>query len=70
MSDHMAFCPKCQALRRMNISTSQRVSVDPEGNTKKILTKTYHCVICHAFVSSEDIEQPEEVGQTSPAPTI
>ena len=54
------FCPRCQALRGMTVSTSRREEIDSEGKVKKILTKSYHCETCHSFVRSEDTEVGEE----------
>ena len=54
------FCPKCQTLRTMTVSISRREEVDAEGNKKEIVTKNFHCEICHSFVRSEDIEGVDE----------
>ena len=57
----MIYCSKCQTPRNVKVSESRREIVDPEGETKEILTKSYHCEVCHTFVRSEDIEETEEV---------
>jgi hypothetical protein len=57
---HSELCPRCGILRNMQVSTSQRKVIDPEGNTKEILTRVFHCETCNSFVRSEDIEEPED----------
>ena len=53
-------CPMCRDLRNMSVTTKRRKVVDPDGNTKEILTKTYHCATCGSFVRSEDIETEDD----------
>lgn len=50
------FCPKCLAPRSTVLSTSRRETVDRDGETKTIETRSYHCDVCHSFVRSEEIE--------------
>jgi hypothetical protein len=59
------YCPRCQAPRKMTVSTSQREETDSEGNSRKILTRNYHCETCQSFVRSEDIEDIGEGGDSS-----
>ena len=58
----LEYCPGCQAVRKMTVSTSQREETDSEGNSRKILTRNYHCETCQSFVRSEDIEDIGEGG--------
>ena len=44
----------------MQVSTSRKKEKDSEGNVKEILTKTFHCETCSAFVRSEHIEGSED----------
>jgi hypothetical protein len=36
------FCPGCQSLQGMEVTVSLREEVDPEGNLRKLVTKSYH----------------------------
>ena len=54
------WCPRCQALRVVNVSTSQRQVTDEQGNTVQITTHTYSCETCGTTLRSEDIEQRSE----------
>jgi hypothetical protein len=60
MTSVRAFCPRCQSLQNLELTTSQREEVDSEGNVRKIVTKSYQCVSCRATLRSEDIELPRE----------
>jgi ribosomal protein S27AE len=55
------FCPRCQSPQNMEVTISQREEVDSEGNSRKIVTKSYDCENCGSFVRSEDIEVVEGV---------
>ncbi len=48
-----AFCPKCGALRNMEVTTSRRKVTRPDGTKREIVARTYHCETCRAFVRSE-----------------
>lgn len=39
------FCPKCHALTSMMVTTSE---------SDKVVTRSYHCSVCHTFVRSEN----------------
>ena len=52
-------CPRCGALRNMRVTTSRRKVVDADGESRTVITKTYHCEVCSTFVRSEEVEQPE-----------
>ena len=56
------YCPKCQATRHMVATVSQRSEVDANGDTKEIVTYSFHCETCHSFVRSEDREKVAEEG--------
>ena len=58
------FCPRCQSLQAMEVTVSQREEVDSEGNRRKFVTKSYHCIDCGSFLRSEDIEVAEGVGDS------
>jgi hypothetical protein len=58
------FCPRCQPLQNMEITISQREEIDSEGNSRKIVTKSYHCENCRSTLRSEDIEAVEGVGDS------
>jgi hypothetical protein len=58
------FCPRCQSLQTMEVIVSQREEVDSEGNWRKVVTKSYHCVGCRSTLRSEDIEVVEGVGDS------
>lgn len=52
------FCPKCNALTSMNLTTTESVEKDNEGKKFKVVTTSYTCNKCHAFVKSEDKKIP------------
>ena len=52
------WCPRCQALRSVSVSTSQRQVTDAHGKTLQIATNSYTCETCGATLRSEDVEQP------------
>lgn len=58
------FCPRCQSLRNMEVTVSQREEVDSDGNWRTIVAKSYHCVDCGSTLRSEDIEVVEEAGDS------
>ena len=53
-------CPHCGTLRHMRKTVSRRKEVSPEGETKEIETRSYHCETCNAFVRDEDAEVPDD----------
>ncbi len=53
------FCPKCGAVRNMEVTTSRREVVDADGNAREVVTKVLHCETCGSFVRSEETEAGE-----------
>ncbi len=51
------FCPRCNALRNMVMTSTVRVITDPNGEKKIIKTNHFHCDTCNSFVRSEDIDR-------------
>jgi hypothetical protein len=54
------YCPHCGAIRNMRETVSRREETTPEGETKEIETRTFHCETCNAFVRSDDTEVPRD----------
>jgi hypothetical protein len=54
------FCPKCQKTQNINGVASTRSENDADGNTKHIVTTSYHCEWCNTFVRSEEHETEEK----------
>jgi len=52
------FCPKCNALTSMNLTTTKSTEKDKEGKIFKVITTSYNCNMCHTFVKSEDKKIP------------
>jgi hypothetical protein len=50
------FCPLCRTTQNVNGTTTTSSETNSEGETKSILTVSYHCEACHAFIRSEDFE--------------
>ena len=50
------FCPHCNTLRDMVLSTCEKDEKVEEDNLVKIVTNSYHCSICNAFVYSTNIK--------------
>jgi len=48
------YCPKCQSQQNLVETQSKTKETDNEGNTIELVTKTFHCQICHNFIKSED----------------
>jgi coenzyme F420-reducing hydrogenase beta subunit len=53
----MELCPRCKALRNVCADVSRRKVALPDGTTKEVLTRTFHCESCHAFIRSEELDQ-------------
>ena len=53
------FCSKCQKTQNINGVTSTRSVKDIDGNTKHIVTISYHCESCNTFIRSEEHETEE-----------
>ncbi|MGV8981158.1 hypothetical protein [Clostridium sp.] len=54
------FCPHCNVLRDMVVSTHENNEKIEESKILKIITNNYHCLICNAFVYSTDTEVLKE----------
>jgi hypothetical protein len=54
------FCSKCQKTQNINSVTSTRSVKETDGNTKHIVTISYHCESCNTFVRSEEYETEEK----------
>lgn len=50
------WCPKCQAVKNVNINKSENIEKDKDGKDKKIITESYQCSVCHMFIKSEVIQ--------------
>jgi len=48
------FCPRCQAVRNVTVTTSVRTVVDPDGRKRNVRVTTVHCEACGAFIRSQD----------------
>ena len=55
-------CPKCRQVRDARVTVSSRKVRTPDGKTKEIKTRSFHCEVCGAFVRSEDTEGPTRNG--------
>jgi hypothetical protein len=53
------FCPKCQAIRNMRILEQRSNETGPDGTTKDVMTRIYHCETCNSFVRSETVDAAE-----------
>jgi len=51
-------CPRCRQPRQMTLTQSTRSAIGADGSTKRVRTDSYHCATCHAFVRSEEADQP------------
>ena len=51
------YCPKCQAVRNMQVSERREAETDPDGRTREVVTRTFHCETCNAFVRSETVSE-------------
>jgi hypothetical protein len=49
-------CPRCGEERNMEVSVSRRRAVDAEGKAREVVTRTWHCEVCHGFVRSQEAE--------------
>jgi len=55
-------CSKCRQLRNAKVTVSSRKMTTPDGKTKEIKTRSFHCEACGAFIRSEDTEVPTTNG--------
>ncbi len=56
----MELCPRCKQLRNVCVAVCRRQVALPDGTAKEVLTRTFHCEICHAFIRSEEQDQDAE----------
>ena len=49
-----AYCPRCQSIQSINITTSKRKQMTKEGKMKEVTIISFHCQSCHSFVRSEE----------------
>jgi hypothetical protein len=50
----MEYCPHCRAIRPTRKSSRRRSVRQPDGTTKAVITDSFHCSRCNAFVGSVD----------------
>jgi hypothetical protein len=50
----MEYCPHCRAIRPTRKSTRKRKVRQADGTTKTVVTDSFHCARCNAFVGSVD----------------
>ncbi|MBI1810345.1 MAG: hypothetical protein HYR78_00110 [Nitrospirae bacterium] len=50
---HVSYCPHCSGVANLSVSITPRIVTDPNGQTKIVALKTYHCEACCSFVRSE-----------------
>ncbi len=48
------YCPQCQKNRNMRVDEYQRETINQDGTTMQIETKSFHCETCNIFINSED----------------
>ncbi|MBU0991621.1 MAG: hypothetical protein KJ737_03915 [Proteobacteria bacterium] len=48
------FCTGCQKIQNLKGTVSIREEKTPDGVKVKIITTSYHCEICNAFIRSEE----------------
>ena len=53
------FCTRCATPQPMNRSTSEQEITGPDGETIRLVIRTYHCAICYSFVRSESVHERE-----------
>jgi hypothetical protein len=51
------FCPRCNAIRAMVMTSSVRAIIDPDGEKKIIRTHHFHCETCSSFIRNEDLDE-------------
>lgn len=50
----VSYCPHCRGVANLSISITPRIVTAPDGQTKIVVLKTYHCEACCSFVRSEE----------------
>lgn len=53
------FCPKCNTLTNMTVSTVEREENDNNGKAIKVTTTNYHCSMGYSFVQSQKERTPK-----------
>jgi hypothetical protein len=51
------FCQKCKNVQNIKGNTVNREEKTSDGETKSIVTVSYHCEACHTFIRSEELKQ-------------
>ena len=54
------FCQKCQNTQNIKGTIATRSEKYSDGETKTIITVSYHCEACNTFVRSEEFESKEK----------
>lgn len=54
------YCQKCQNAQSIKGTTVTRKIKTSDGKTKAIVTVSYHCEACNAFIRSEEHASDEE----------
>ena len=60
------FCPGCRRVTAMRLSEERTKATDAEGRVRRVLTRTWHCEVCHVFVLSEEVEDTGRSAQAEP----
>jgi hypothetical protein len=50
----MEYCPHCRAIRPTRKSSRRRNVRQADGSMKSVVTDSFHCTRCNAFVGSVD----------------
>ena len=64
MNSGMEFCTRCQSYQNTQVTFSERVEVDAEGNAHEIVTTSYHCQQCSSFLRTQAMEAVDQVGES------
>lgn len=53
-------CQKCKNVQNIKGTATNRKEKTSDGETKTIVTVSYHCEACHTFIRSEELESKKE----------
>ena len=51
------YCPRCRASRNVSVQSISRRVTTPDGEVRRVRTRSYHCASCRQFIRSEDVEE-------------
>lgn len=62
---HTTYCPHCRVVTNLSVSVALQTIPRPDGKTRMLISRTYHCESCYSFIRSEnDVSSPTGDGES------